>query len=249
MGLNSLMTALCDQVRRLTGASGKLGISKMTNELSKINLGVDVSGADAAAGDVLSGKKFVGSNGVVEEGGMTNNGAVSQTLTATKKSYTIPPGYHNGNGKVKINTQTKSVTPSSSAQTVNPDTGYLLSSVTVGAASSGKSVYTGTIFLSKSEVSQIQIDTGVTLKSGDTFILVIADSQLGLLAQIVSAIKIGNSVNRVYIASASGDDESGYSLDILESGDVTYSGTNAILNKGSYYYSAYSEYRWYVIKA
>ena len=36
---------------------------------------------------------------------MTNNGAISKTITpsASTQSYTIPKGYHNGSGKVTVN--------------------------------------------------------------------------------------------------------------------------------------------------
>lgn len=54
---------------------------------------------DAAAADVLSGKKFFVDSYTVKTGTMTNRGAVSQTLNAGG-SYTIPKGYHDGTGKI-----------------------------------------------------------------------------------------------------------------------------------------------------
>ena len=54
---------------------------------------------DAVAADVLTGKTFSNANAVGIAGTMTNNGAVSQTLLPGQ-SYTIPEGYHNGNGVV-----------------------------------------------------------------------------------------------------------------------------------------------------
>ena len=94
----------------------------------------NVSSVTAAAGDVLSGKIFTTISGNVA-GTMANNGAVSKTLDATSnnQSYTVPVGYHNGNGSVSITLESKSATPTTSAQTITPTTGKVLSSVSVAA--------------------------------------------------------------------------------------------------------------------
>lgn len=63
----------------------------------------DVSSVDAAAENVLSGKKFVNKSGTLVAGTMANNGAVSKTIDGlTVTSYTIPAGYHSGSGKVSL---------------------------------------------------------------------------------------------------------------------------------------------------
>lgn len=93
----------------------------------------DVSSTTAAAGNVLAGKIFVTAEGTVTTGTMTNNGAVTKTLTPSATDYTIPAGYHNGAGKVSIVTEAKSVTPAETAQDITPTTGKVLSKVTVGA--------------------------------------------------------------------------------------------------------------------
>jgi hypothetical protein len=91
----------------------------------------DVSSVTAAAGDVLTGKVFVTAAGVVTPGEMVNNGAVDKTLDVTTITYTIPKGYHSGSGKVKLVLETKTVTPTKSAQDVTPTAGKVLSKVTV----------------------------------------------------------------------------------------------------------------------
>lgn len=93
----------------------------------------DVSSVTAAAGDVLTGKIIVAADGTVTTGTMANNGAVSKTLTVEDPAYTVPKGYHAGTGTVSISTETKTVTPTTAQQTVNPTEGKVLSAVTVNA--------------------------------------------------------------------------------------------------------------------
>lgn len=95
----------------------------------------NVSSVDATAGDVLSGKIIVTSDGTVTTGSMTNNGAVSKTLDATtgNQSYTVPAGYHSGLGSVNIVLEEKSTTPTTSSQDITPTTGKVLKKVTVAA--------------------------------------------------------------------------------------------------------------------
>ena len=107
-----------------------MGINKVTYG-NKVLL--DVSGVTATESDVLTGKKIVNSDGDTKTGSMPNRGAVSQSLNTSTTSYTVPAGYHNGSGKVFITTQEKTVTSSTSAQTVTPDSGKVLSKVTISA--------------------------------------------------------------------------------------------------------------------
>ena len=115
----------------ITPTSGKV--------LSKVTVAAipdayqDVTAVTATAAQVLDGSVFVDADGEVVEGAMTNNGAVSQTLNASTTSYTVPAGYHDGKGKVSITTETKSATPTKSAQTISPTSGKVLSSVSVAA--------------------------------------------------------------------------------------------------------------------
>lgn len=61
----------------------------------------DTSDADATSGDVLSGKKAYNANGKIN-GGMTNQGAVSGTISDKDTPFQIQQGYHNGSGSVEI---------------------------------------------------------------------------------------------------------------------------------------------------
>lgn len=93
----------------------------------------DVSSVTATAADVLATKIIVTSDGTVTTGTMTNNGAVAKTLDAITTSYTVPAGYHNGEGAVNIVLEEKTATPSYEAQDITPTAGKVLSKVTVAA--------------------------------------------------------------------------------------------------------------------
>lgn len=118
------------QQQSITPDSGYYGLSDVTVGAIPQNY-QDVSSVTATAPDVLSGKVYVGSDGVVTPGTMPNNGAVNKTLTAQEKSYTIPAGYHSGTGSVSISTESKTATPTKSQQTISPTAGKVLTSVTV----------------------------------------------------------------------------------------------------------------------
>lgn len=60
----------------------------------------DVSECDAAAGNVLSGKVFVGASGQ-DTGSMANNGSTSGTISTKAGTVNIPAGYTSG-GTVSI---------------------------------------------------------------------------------------------------------------------------------------------------
>lgn len=122
---------------------------------------VDSTDATAAVAEILAGKTAY-ARGAKLTGTMKNNGAVAGTITTKDGIYTVPQGYHDGSGTVQIdeteqaklipanvrkgitilgvegtedaNPQAKSVTPSTTEQTILPDEGYnYLSQVTVAA--------------------------------------------------------------------------------------------------------------------
>lgn len=61
----------------------------------------DTSEDTAAVGEILSGKT-AHARGALLTGTMTNNGAVTGTISTKAGTYTIPQGYHDGSGSVSI---------------------------------------------------------------------------------------------------------------------------------------------------
>lgn len=62
---------------------------------------VDSSDVTAVVAEVLATKTFA-KGGAVLTGTMPNNGAVSGTISTKAGEYTVPAGYHDGSGKVGI---------------------------------------------------------------------------------------------------------------------------------------------------
>lgn len=91
----------------------------------------DVSSVNATDAEVLAGKIFVAANGAVIAGGMPNNGAVSKRLDINNTEYTIPAGYHNGEGKIDIFAQTIECDPTRREKRVVPDEGCVLREVII----------------------------------------------------------------------------------------------------------------------
>lgn len=116
----------------VTADEGYYGLSDVTVDAIPTQY-QDTSSVTAGAADVLTGKVIVTSDGSVTPGTMPNNGAVSKKLTASEKSYTVPAGYHSGTGTVSIETEEKTATPTKDQQVISPESGKLLSQVTVGA--------------------------------------------------------------------------------------------------------------------
>lgn len=116
----------------VTSDEGYYGLSDVTvNAIPEAYQ--DTSAVTATAADVLATKIIVTAKGETVTGTMANNGTVSKTLDGKTTSFTIPSGFHDGKGVVKVVPEEKTVSPNREVQEIEPTVGKLLSKVTVNA--------------------------------------------------------------------------------------------------------------------
>ena len=123
----------------------------------------DTTDANAAASEILSGRTaYVNKNKITGE--MTNNGAVTGTITTKAQEYTIPAGYHSGLGKVSISSteQGKIIATNikSGIEILGVTGSYSGEAVTAGAVSVTPYLTAQTILptsISKDYISQVNV--------------------------------------------------------------------------------------------
>lgn len=103
----------------------------LATDTSKMVVYVNTDDANAVAASIKNGDS-AWVKGKKVDGTMPVNEAVDKTLDTGTTSVVIPEGYTPG-GEVKIQVETKSVTPTKSAQDVTPASGKVLGKVTVAA--------------------------------------------------------------------------------------------------------------------
>lgn len=98
----------------------------MGNAILVRRSGVDVSEGTAMPNQVLTGSSFfAGENSDMQTGTMPNRGAVNQALNAGGV-YTIPEGYHNGQGKVSAaNLASQTPATATAGQILSGQTAYV----------------------------------------------------------------------------------------------------------------------------
>lgn len=112
--------------------SGFYGLSSVTVESIPAEY-QDVTSVTATAPDVVSGKVFVSSDGTVTVGTMPYVTTKTTLLTTKNVSYTIPKGYHNGEGVVMAKAEPQTATPTKSVQVINAQDDGFLTRVTIEA--------------------------------------------------------------------------------------------------------------------
>lgn len=99
---DTLIDLTADTVTQSDVLSGKTFHDKSGATLSgNCAYTVDASSVTASVSEVLATKTFAKGSSILT-GEMTNNGAVTGTISTKAQEYTIPQGYHDGSGKVSI---------------------------------------------------------------------------------------------------------------------------------------------------
>jgi hypothetical protein len=115
---------------------GKTYVGADTND--EIGVGeLDLDVITVTSPDMLAGKVGVDKGGNPINGTMVNNGTVNQSL-AINGTYTIPAGYHNGQGKITQGITTmgaQTINPTASQQTVSSSGKYMTGNVVVNGVS------------------------------------------------------------------------------------------------------------------
>lgn len=128
--------------------------------------------ANAAASEILSGKTaYVNKNKITGE--MTNNGAVSGTISTKAGTYTVPAGFHSGLGSVSIDSteQAKIIATNikSGVEILGVTGSYSGEAVTAGAVDVTPYLTAQTILpssISKDYISQVNVGA-ITITESD----------------------------------------------------------------------------------
>lgn len=105
---NVLIDLTADTITAADLASGKTAHDKSGAPITGTNTyDSDTSNDTATAAEILA-TKTAHARGTALTGTMPNNGAVTGTISTVNGDYTVPIGYHDGSGKVSINSTEKS---------------------------------------------------------------------------------------------------------------------------------------------
>ena len=204
----------------IVAGEGYYGLSKVTVAAIP-DAYQDVTEVTAGAENVLEGYKIVAADGTVVDGSMKNNGAVTATLDTTKTSYTIPAGYHNGQGAVDIELQEKvDIAFNPAGQTITPDAGKVLSKVTIAAAETA--TFTGPTLDKTTGVVTANVTQGYT--AGDNGEISLGLSKLTANGPTVTATEgytEGDSVTVTEVALAA----PAITTDVTEDGGLKVTAT------------------------
>lgn len=100
-----LLTNLADSIRAKSGVTGTLSLAQMKTAVDGITTGINLPTLSnpASPADVRQGLQFINGSGGLQTGTMPNRGGHHAQINGLDTTlYTIPEGYHNGNGAVLL---------------------------------------------------------------------------------------------------------------------------------------------------
>jgi hypothetical protein len=216
------LKSIADSVRAKTGATGDLSIDEMVGAVDNISAKDLIPELDneGIAGDLMSGKELVGSDGEVVVGTFSidnelnaQDGLIAQIQSVVDS---LPEA---GIGEPTL--QNKTITPTASQQTVTPDSGYDgLSKVTVNAIpstyvkpSTTKAATTYTPSTTNQTIAAGTYCSGVQTIKGDTNLIP---------ANIVSGKSIFGVAGSATAGGGSGGAIESVTCTVLEDGPCMY---------------------------
>lgn len=204
MSVKEKMTAIADKIRALLGISGTMGLDAMA-----ANLGTEQTNVSAAF------------TAIGNKGGTVPSSKVSGNLASAIR--TIPTS---SGGSTSPVLQSKSVSPSETAQTIGPDSGYDgLSSVLVGA------------------ISKTYVGSGVTKKAAATYTPGTSDQSIAAGQYLSGAqtikgdanLKAANIKSGVQIFGVTGSYEAGSAAPVLQEKTIRPSADGSTVKPDSGY--------------
>ena len=139
----------------------------MASNINSISTGVETYDATAVEENVLSGKTYYKDN-IKKTGTMVNNGAVTSALNAGG-SYTIPKGYHDGNGKITANDLASQTSATATAgQILSGQTAYVNGNKITGTMTNKDSITPAVSIVMSSGSAYIRFPQGAYLTNASS---------------------------------------------------------------------------------
>lgn len=98
--LSDLFKGICDAIRDKKGTTGPIKHQEIPSQIASIQTGADVSGVNASASDVKSGRYFVDSNGTLIQGTLSSKAAQAYT-PSTSDQYIYSGQWLSGTQTIK----------------------------------------------------------------------------------------------------------------------------------------------------